>query len=43
MKEKKLSKVVKIYKRKSTNRVKKLYTKVIEEMGDTLRSTAVDG
>jgi hypothetical protein len=38
-----LLKVVKTYKRKSTEQVKTLNTKVIEEMGDTLRSTAIDG
>jgi hypothetical protein len=39
---KKLLRVVKTYNRKSSNQVKTLNTKVIEKMGDTLRSTVVE-
>jgi hypothetical protein len=41
--KKNLLAVVKTYKRKSTNQVKTLNTKVIEEMGDTSSSTVIDG
>jgi hypothetical protein len=42
--KKKLLRVVKTYKRKRTNQVKALLnTEVIEEIGDTLRPTTIDG
>jgi hypothetical protein len=42
--KKKLLRVVKTYKRKRTNQVKTLLnTEVIEEIGDTLRPTTIDG